>query len=147
MLHLQTLEFWPISFQSLHLLSYPSKHWNSYTLPNIGTPLVLLLSNIWIFILSFNWNIAFLILPSRTLEFPSYTYNHQKSYLFLPNIGILFLSFQTLEFWLYPSEHLNSYLIVRIIGILVLFFQQWSSYLIFQSTGILVLSFQTFEFL
>ena len=95
-IHFQTFEFWPFPLKhsktdlappNFGILAYilpiivfiildPSKHWNSYTLPNIGTPVVLLMSNIWIFILSFNWNIAFLILPSRTLEFPPYTYNH-----------------------------------------------------------------------
>ena len=144
----KTFKDWSCTSKLWNSGLYPSKHCIYYLiLPNIGIhipfqALVLLLSYSC---LTFE---SFLILPSRTLEFLPYTYNHQKSYLFLPSItGILFLSFQTLEFWLYPSKHLNSYLIVRITGILVLFFQQWSSYLIFQSTGILVLSFQTLEFL
>ena len=144
----KTFEDWSCTSKLWNSGLYPSKHCIYYLiLPNIGihipfqtfgTPVVLLLSKIWIFILSFNLNIAILILPSRTLEFPPYTYNHPKSYLFLPNIGILFLSFQTLEFWLYPSKHLNSYLIIWITGIQL----SYSS-----NSGVLILSFKALEFL
>ena len=91
-----------ISFQTLEIWPYPSKHCNSdHILPNIGIP----------------------TLSFQTLEFPPHPSKHGNSNLILPNIGILTLFFQTLEFSPYPSKHWNSNLIHPNIGIPNLTFQ------------------------
>ena len=82
-IHFQTFEFWPFPLKHLKTdLAPPNFGILAYILPNIGTPLVLLLSNIWIFILSF-----------ETLLILSYPSKHWNSFLILSNIGILIVSF------------------------------------------------------
>ena len=86
-----------LSFETLELWSYPSKHCNSdLILPNIG-----------IAVLSF-----------QTLEFWFYLSKHYNSYGILPNTGILTISNQTLTVWPYPFKHWNCVLFLPNIGIL-----------------------------
>ena len=114
-MHLQTLEFWPISFQTLYLLSHPSKHWNSYTLPNIDLELLLSYS-----CLTFEFWFCPLI---ETLLFSSYPPEHWNSRPVLIIIQNLIFSFQTLEFFSYPFKHWNSDCILLNIWILILLFE------------------------
>ena len=142
----KTFEDWSCTSKLWNSGLYPSKHCIYYlTLPNIGihipfqnigTPLVLLLSNIWIFILSF-----------ETLLFLSYPPEHWNSRPILIIIRNLILSFQTLEFFSYPFKHWNSDCILLNIWILILSFESLEFLSYSSNSGVLILSFKALEFL
>ena len=150
-LSLRTLKFWSyflniaistLTFQTLTFWPFPSKDYNSGTIP---------------------WSIGILILFFQTLEFWPYPSNHWNSYLVVANIGTLPLSLQTLQFWPYLSKHCNlhftlslqtlefwSYSSIHCNSSLHWSLSSYSSKhetsdIILQNIGILMLSLQTLE--